>query len=235
MFKLLPIAVRLSSNKGCLKRIRHFCEHSVDGCTCRPRDRIQPWAHSIPMVSLVNSERVGSATSTLGSRQCQYRHRRCVTGPVNLHNEVVNGKVRLPRQPGSGGVGGARLRAHNPFRQEEPPSPASVNSNVAQWRWASAINTALWLFHRRMAQSQDRAPQLRSPAPPISTRVRISLTAPAPASLPHRASASGMAMAVTINGAAIGLCGDRDITGNSGNKLDGALTLTGRHYLPTMC
>ena len=68
-----------------------------------------------------------------------------VTGPVNLHNEVVNGKVDCSGSCASAVSGGAITGTQPVSRGGAQPSgsPASVNSNVADV--TAAINTALAL------------------------------------------------------------------------------------------
>jgi hypothetical protein len=145
-----------------------------------------------------------------------------VTGAVNLHNEVVNGKVDCLGSCATAVSGGA-ITGTQPVSLGGAPSPASVNSNVAAV--GTAISTALALSSTYGAESGS------------GTAVTISGTTLINASTgfldgsgTHVFTASSFSIGngntVTIHGAATDFVAI-DITGNSGNKLDGALTLTG--------
>jgi hypothetical protein len=145
-----------------------------------------------------------------------------VTGPVNLHNEVVNGKVDCAGNCATAVSGGA-ITGTQPVSRGGAPSPASVNSNVAAVE--TAITTAKSLSSTFGAESGS------------GTAVTINGTTLINASSgfldgsgTHVFTASSFSIGngntVTIHGAATDFVAI-DITGNSNNKLDGALTLTG--------
>lgn len=148
-----------------------------------------------------------------------------VTGPVNLHNEVVNGEVDCLGSCATAVSGSAITGTQPVSRGGALPSgsPASVNSFVANV--GTAISTALSLSSTYGAESA------------LGTAVTINGTTTINASAGFL-DASGTRLftatsfsignghTVTINGAATDFV-VIDITGASGNKLDGALTLTG--------
>jgi len=148
-----------------------------------------------------------------------------VTGSVNLHNEVVNGKVDCEGNCATAVSGGAITGTQPVSRGGASPSgsPASVNSNVAAV--GAAIATAGSLSSTYGAESG------------LGTAVTINGTTTINASsgfldgsgarlFTASSFSIGNGHIVTING----LASDYvviDITGSGSNKLDGALTLTG--------
>ena len=144
---------------------------------------------------------------------------------VNLHNEVVNGKVDVEGNAATF-VSGRNITGTQPVSRggaSANGSPASVNSNVAAVE--GAITTAKALSSTHGAESGS------------GTAVTINGTTTIQASAGFLDSSGarlftassfsiGNGHTVTINGSAADYV-VIDITGNSGNKLDGALTLTG--------
>jgi hypothetical protein len=148
-----------------------------------------------------------------------------VTGPVNLHNEVVNGKVDCEGSCASAVSGGAITGTQPVSLGGALPSgsPASVNSNVP------AVETAIMAAEN--LSSTYGAESALGTAITINGTTNINASSgfvdPSGAHLFTASSFSiGNGHTVTITGTASDFV-VIDITGNSGNKLDGALTLTG--------
>jgi PEP-CTERM motif len=145
-----------------------------------------------------------------------------ITGSVNLHNEVVNGKVDVSGSAATHVSGGA-ITGTQPVSLRGAPSPASVNSNVASVAVAIAAASGLSTFYGAEAAFGTTVT--------INGTTTLNATAGnLDASRAHVFSASSFSIGnghtVTINGSASDYV-VIDITGNSGNKLDGALTLAG--------
>lgn len=144
-----------------------------------------------------------------------------VTGPINLHNEVINGQVDVSGSA-STAVAGGNITGTQPASLGGP-APATVNSNVAAVQ--TAIATAAALSSAYGAESA------------LGTFVTINGTTTLNADSGFLDSSGarvftansfsiGNGQTVTINGSASDFV-VIDVTGNSGNKLDGALTLAG--------
>ena len=145
-----------------------------------------------------------------------------VTGPINLHNEVVNGKVDVSGSAATAVSGGA-ITGTQPVSLGGAPSPASVNSNIAGVAAAIAAASGLSTF--------CGAEAALGTAVTINGTTNINATSgfldPSGARVFSATSFSiGNGHTVTINGSASDYV-VIDITGTSGNKLDGALTLKG--------
>ena len=148
-----------------------------------------------------------------------------ITGKVNLHNEVVKGKVDTSGNAADVVSDGNITGTQPVSRGGASPSgsPASVNSNVAAVE--SAITTAKALSSTYGAEAASGT------AVTINGTTTINASAGfLDASGARLFTASGFSIGnghtVTINGSASDYV-VINITGNSGNKLDGALTLTG--------
>lgn len=149
-----------------------------------------------------------------------------VTGPVNLHNEVVNGKVDCEGSCASAVSGGAITGTQPVSRGGTPPSgsPASVNSNVA------AVETAI--TQAKNLSSSYGAEAASGAAVSITTGSRMInassgfLDASGARLFTSTGFAIGNGNTLTINGTASDFV-VIDITGTSNDKLDGALALTG--------
>jgi hypothetical protein len=146
-----------------------------------------------------------------------------VTGHVNLHHEVVNGKVDCSGSCATAVSGGA-ITGTQPVSQGGAPSPASVNSNVAAV--GTAISTALGLSSTYGAEhASGTAVTIHNTTQTINASSGF-----LDGSGTHLFTASSFSIGnghtVTIHGAATDFV-VIDITGHSNNKLDGALTLTG--------
>jgi len=148
-----------------------------------------------------------------------------ITGSVNLHNEVVNGKVDCAGSCATAVSGGAITGTQPVSRGGASPagSPASVNSNVA------AVETAISTAKSR--SSTYGAESASGTAVTINGTTTINASAgflDGSGTRVFTASSFsiGNGNTVTINGTAADFV-VIDITGNSGNKLDGALTLAG--------
>lgn len=149
-----------------------------------------------------------------------------VTGPVNLHNEVVNGKVDCEGSCASAVSNGAITGTQPVSRGGTPPSgsPASVNSNVA------AVETAI--TQAKNLSSSYGAEAASGTAVSITTGSRMInassgfLDASGARLFTSTGFAIGNGNTLTINGTASDFV-VIDITGTSNDKLDGALTLTG--------
>jgi len=148
-----------------------------------------------------------------------------ITGKVNLHNEVVKGKVDTSGNAADVVSDGNITGTQPVSRGGASPSgsPASVNSNVAAVE--SAITTAKALSNTYGAEAASGTP--------VTINGTTTINASAGFLDPSGArlfTASGFSIGnghtVTINGSASDYV-VINITGNSGNKLDGALTLTG--------
>ena len=149
-----------------------------------------------------------------------------ITGKVNLHNEVVNGKVDASGNAADVVAGGNITGTQPVSRGGAPPSgsPASVNSNVAAVE--SAITTAKALSSAYGAEAASGTPVTINGTTTIKASDGF-LDLPSGARLFTASSFSiGNGHTVTINGSASDYV-VINVTGNSGNKLDGALTLTG--------
>jgi hypothetical protein len=148
-----------------------------------------------------------------------------VTGPVNLHNEVINGKVDCEGGCASAVMNGAITGTQPVSLGGASPSgsPASVNSNVAAVE--AAITTAQNLSSTYGAESGLGTPET------INGTTTINATSGfLDGSGTHVFTASSFSIG---NGNTVTIAGSAsdyvviDITGNSNNKLDGALMLTG--------
>jgi hypothetical protein len=147
-----------------------------------------------------------------------------VTGPVNLHDEVVNGKVDC-RFSCATDVSGGNIHGTQPVSLGGAPpsgSPASLNSNVA------AVETAI-----TDANNLSSSFGAKSGTPITINNTTQTINASAgvldPSTGARLFTAPSFALnhnTLTINGSASDYV-VINITGNSGNKLDGALTLTG--------
>lgn len=141
---------------------------------------------------------------------------------VNLHDEVVNGKVDV-RGSAATYVTGGSITGTQPAARGGP-APASVNSNVSTVESAILTAKSLSTFYGAEA----------GPGTDITihntTQTIFASSGFLDASGARVFSATsfsiGNSHTVTISGAATDYV-VIDITGNSGNKLDGALTLTG--------
>ena len=148
-----------------------------------------------------------------------------ITGKVNLHNEVVKGKVDTSGNAADVVSGGNITGTQPVSRGGASPSgsPASVNSNVAAVE--SAITTAKALSNTYGAEAASGTPVTINGTTTINASAGF-----LDASGARMFTASGFSIGnghtVTINGSASDYV-VINITGNSGNKLDGALTLTG--------
>ena len=148
-----------------------------------------------------------------------------ITGKVNLHNEVVKGKVDTSGNAADVVSGGNITGTQPVSRGGASPSgsPASVNSNVAAVE--SAITTAKALSNTYGAEAASGTPVTINGTTTINASAGF-----LDASGARLFTASGFSIGnghtVTINGSASDYV-VINITGNSGNKLDGALTLTG--------
>ena len=148
-----------------------------------------------------------------------------ITGKVNLHNEVVNGKVDASGNAADVVAGGNITGTQPVSRGGASPSgsPASVNSNVAAVE--SAITTAKALSNTYGAEAASGTPVTINGTTTINASAGF-----LDASGARLFTASGFSIGnghtVTINGSPTEYV-VIDVTGNSGNKLDGALTLTG--------
>jgi hypothetical protein len=144
-----------------------------------------------------------------------------VTGPINLHNEVVNGRVDVSGNAATAVSGGAITGTQPASRGG--PAPAFVHSNVASVQ--AAINAALSLASLYAAEAASgRAVTING-----TTTINASLgflDASGARLFTASSFSIGNGHTVTINGSATDFV-VIDITGNSGNRLDGALTLTG--------
>lgn len=146
------------------------------------------------------------------------------TGPINLHNEVVNGKVDCSSSCSSAVSGGTITGTQPVSRGGALPSgsPASVNSNVAAV--GSAISDALTLSSFYGAESGTGVTLGGNVTIDASsglldgTGTRI-FTA-------TNALTIGNGHTLTINGSASDYV-VLNVAAASGNKLDGALSLTG--------
>lgn len=148
-----------------------------------------------------------------------------ITGSINLHDEVVNGRVDVSGSAASK-VSGAAISGTQPASRGGATggSPATVNSFVS--RVQDAITAAMNLWTTFGAKSGS------------GTAVTIAGTTTLDASSGWLDPATGARIftapgfkigngnTVTINGTAADYV-VIDVTGSSGNKLDGALTLTG--------
>lgn len=148
-----------------------------------------------------------------------------ITGTINLHNEVVNGQVDVTLIAATA-VSGGNITGTQPVSlggASPNGSPASVNSNVAAV--ATAIATAKSLSSNYGLASFLGTPILINGTTTINAS--SGFTDPSGARVFTAPSFSiGNSNTVTINGSASDYV-VIDVTGNSGNKLDGALTLVG--------
>ena len=149
-----------------------------------------------------------------------------VTGAVNLHNEVVNGRVDCTGSCTTAVAGGAITGTQPVSRGGTPPSgsPASVNS--FQPTVQSAINAALGLSMTYGAEAAlGTSVSINTGSQTINAN--SGFLDPSGARLFTSSTfAIGNGNTLTINGTASQFV-VIDITGSSTTKLDGALTLTG--------
>jgi hypothetical protein len=148
-----------------------------------------------------------------------------VTGPVNLHNEVVNGKVDVSGNAASAVSGGAITGTQPVALGGALPSgsPASVNSNVASVQSAITAADNLSTTYGALALS-GKSVTLTSSATINATSG--TLTASGAYLFTAPVFSPGNGNTITINGTASQYV-VIDITSGSGNSLNGALTLTG--------
>ena len=148
-----------------------------------------------------------------------------ITGSVNLHNEVVNGKVDCAGNCATAVSGGAITGTQPVSRGGTPPlgSPASLNSNVAAVE--TAITTAKSLSTTFGAESGSGTPVTINGTTTINASAGF-LDGSGTRVFTASSFSIGNGNTVTINGTAAQFV-VIDITGNSNNKLDGALALTG--------
>jgi hypothetical protein len=147
-----------------------------------------------------------------------------VTGPINLHNEVVNGEVDCSGSCASavsgGAITGTQLRQGALFPAGHP---ASVNSNVAAVE--SAITTANNLSTTYGAESgSGTAVTLTGSATINASSGFLDVTGARVFTAPVFSPGNGHT--ITINGTSSDFV-VIDVTGNGGSSLNGALTLTG--------
>ena len=145
-----------------------------------------------------------------------------VTGPVNLHTGVINGKVDCEGSCAAAVSGGA-ITGTQPVSRGGAPSPASVNSFVPAV--LSAITAAKNLSSTYGAESGSGTAVTINGTTNINASSGFLDTSGARVFTASSFSI-GNGNTVTINGTSSDFV-VIDITGNSGNKLDGALTLTG--------
>ena len=145
-----------------------------------------------------------------------------VTGSVNLHNEVVNGKVDCEGSCATAVSGGA-ITGTQPVSRGGAPSPASLNSFVAAVE--TAITTAKSLSSTFGAESGSGTPVTINGTTTINASAGF-LDGSGTRVFTASSFSIGNGNTVTINGTASDFV-VIDVTGNSGNKLDGALALTG--------
>ena len=146
-----------------------------------------------------------------------------VNGPVNLHNEVVNGKVDC-RFSCASTVSGGAITGTQPVSLGGGPSPASLNSNVAAVE--TAITTAKSLSSTFGALSGSGTPVTINGTTTINASLGFLDVSSGTRVFTASSFSIGNGNTVTINGTAAQFV-VIDITGNSSNKLDGALALTG--------
>jgi hypothetical protein len=148
-----------------------------------------------------------------------------VTGPINLHNEVVNGQVDCSGSC-STAVAGGNITGTQPVSLGGAPpngSPASVNSNVAAVSNAIAAAKSLsstW----GAAASSGTAISINTGSQTINASSGNLVNGANVFTTPTFAIGNGHTL--TINGSASQYV-VIDVTGSSVTKLDGALTLTG--------
>jgi hypothetical protein len=141
---------------------------------------------------------------------------------VNLHNGVVNGKVDCAGSCATF-VSGGVITGTQPVSLGGAPSPASLNSSVAAVE--TAITTAKNLSSTYGAESGSGTAVTINGTTTINASSGF-LDASGARVFTATSFSIGNGNTVTINGSASDFV-VIDITGNSGNKLDGALTLTG--------
>jgi choice-of-anchor A domain-containing protein len=144
-----------------------------------------------------------------------------VTGQVNLHNEVVNGKVDCRLSCASDVTGGA-ITGTQPVSLGGAPSPASLHSNVSavedaittaknlSTTWGAAAGTAVTI-------NPSPTQTINASSGNLVSGVRVFAATDF---------AIGNGHTLTINGSAADFV-VINITGSGNDKLDGALTLTG--------
>jgi hypothetical protein len=145
-----------------------------------------------------------------------------VTGPINHHNEVVNGKVDCEGSCATA-VSNAAITGTQPVSLGGAPSPASVNSNVAAVE--SAITTAKNLSSTYGAEAgsgtavtiHNTTQTIQASNGFLDPSGAFVFTAPS-FSLNHNT--------LTVNGTSSQFV-VIDVNGTGSNALDGALTLTG--------
>ena len=145
-----------------------------------------------------------------------------ITGTVNLHNEVVNGRVDLTNTAAANLSGGA-ITGTQPASLGGP-APASVNNNVANVANAITIARNLSSYYGAEAASgtavtiNNASTTFNSSSGFLDTTGTRIFTA--------STFNIGNSHTVTINGLSTDYV-VLDVTGTNGGKLDGALTLTG--------
>ena len=145
-----------------------------------------------------------------------------VTGPINHHNEVVNGKVDCEGSCATA-VSNAAITGTQPVSLGGAPSPASVNSNVAAVE--SAITTAKNLSSTYGAEAgSGTAVTIHNTTQTI--QASNGFLDPSGAFVFAAPSFSLNHNTLTINGTSSQFV-VIDVTGTGSNALDGALTLTG--------
>lgn len=148
-----------------------------------------------------------------------------VTGPINLHNEVVNGKVDCAGSCATA-VSGGNITGTQPVSLGGAPpsgSPASVNSNVA------AVEAAITQANSLSSTYGAEAASGTGVTINGTTNINAS-SGHLDASGAHVFTASSFSIGnghtVTINGTAADFV-VIDVTGSGNDKLDGALLLAG--------
>jgi len=146
-----------------------------------------------------------------------------VTGSVNLHNEVVNGKVDCLVLCSTDVSGGA-ITGTQPVSRGGAPSPASLNSNVAAVGAAIAAANSLSSIYGADS-GLGTAVTINNTTQTINASLGfLDATGVNVFTAPNFS--IGNSHTVTINGTASQYV-VIDITGSSSNRLDGAFVLTG--------